>query len=128
MSSSKLYSEVEVSSEVLTASAHRQVQMLMEKCLREIKEAKTAIKDANIQKKNKSITNAADIVNYLRVCLNFQDQHTKALAEQLDSLYAFMTKNFLQATLYQDQTYLDQAQTVLQNIKEGWDGIASEST
>ena len=127
MSSSKLYSEVEISSEVLTASGHRQVQMLMEKCLREITEAKTAIKDANIQKKNKAIASAADIVSYLRVCLNFEDQRAETLAAQLDSLYAFMTKNFLQATLYQDQAYLDQAQTVLLNIKEGWDGIASES-
>ena len=58
------------------------------------------------------------------MCLNFRDERTHAIADQLNSLYEFMVKNLLQATLHDDEIYLDQAETVLQNIKEGWDGIA----
>jgi len=124
MKSSQLYSEVQVNSEVLGASSYRMVQMLMEKCVKQIKEAKKAIANKNIRQKHKAITNASDIVSYLRMCLNFRDERTHAIADQLNSLYEFMVKNLLQATLHDDEIYLDQAETVLQNIKEGWDGIA----
>ncbi len=126
-SSSQLYSEVEISSEVLGASAHRRVQMLIDKCFQAVKDAKNAIANSDIQKKQQAITNASEIVSYLRVCLNFQDKRAEALANQLDALYEMMQKNFLQATLYNDEKYLEQTQIMLQNIKEGWDGIAAEA-
>ena len=120
------YNEIEVSSEVLTASNHRMVQMLMEKCLQQIQLAKIAVANSDLQNKRKTIAKAGEIVSYLRDCLNFKEPEAQKLAELLDSLYDFMAKNFLQATLRNDISFLDQAHAVLSNIKEGWDGISPD--
>ncbi len=119
----QLYSEIEISTEVLGASRHKQIQMLLEKCMQQIQHSKSHMKDKNIQKKHKSISNALDIVNYLRACLNHTDPQARELAELLGALYSFLEKSLLKASVHNSADYLDQAEAVLKNIKEGWDGI-----
>jgi len=125
--SSQVYSEIEVSSEALTASRHRLVQMLLEKCLQQIESAKKAILNNDIQKRHHTISKSTEIISYLRICLNFQDKQAKEMVQLLDSLYEFLEKNLLYATLKSDVVYLDQAREVLQNIKTGWDGVLPEA-
>lgn len=120
----QMYSDIEVSSEVIAATPHRQIQLLINKCMSQIQQSKQFIFNKNIQKKHKSISNALDIINYLRGCLNFSDPSVKPLSDSLDSLYAFLEMSLLKASLNNDVTYLDQAEVVLNNVKEGWDGIA----
>jgi flagellar protein FliS len=78
------------------------------------------------QSKRYNISKAADIVNYLRTCLNFEDKQAADLVTLLDSLYVFLEKSLLQATLKNETQYLDQAEKVLSIVKSGWDGIASK--
>lgn len=120
----QLYSDIEVSSEVMGASNHKQIQLLLDKCLQQIRASKQNILAKNIKKKIRSIESAKDIVNYLRGCLNFEDEQAKDLSTLLDSVYDFLDRSLRFAALRNDVEYLDQADLVLSNIKEGWDGIA----
>ena len=95
----------------------------MEKCLQHMETAKFCIINKDISKKHQTIAKALDIINYLRLCLNFKNEQALALSEQLDALYAFMGSNLLKANLKNDIDYIDQAHNALATIKEGWDGV-----
>ena len=125
-STSQLYSDIELTTEVMTASNHRLIQMLFDKCLQHIYLSRNHILAQDYQSKRYNISKAADIVNYLRTCLNFEDKQAADLVTLLDSLYVFLEKSLLQATLKNETQYLDQAEKVLSIVKSGWDGIASK--
>jgi flagellar secretion chaperone FliS len=119
----QMYSSIEMDTEVMSASGHRLIQLLLDKSVHEIQSAKMAIQKHDLPKKHAAIARAQDIINYLRACLDFKDA-TNDLAGLLDSIYAFLEKSLLLATLKDDIEFLNQAELVLSNIKEGWDGIA----
>lgn len=121
-----LYSDIELTTEVMDASKHRLIQLLYEKCLQQISFAKNAIVDKDIKRRHQTIAKAGDIVHYLRTCLNFKDDQTKELSSLLDINYVFVEKCLLKATLKNDIEPLDQAHLVLSTIKSGWDGIADK--
>lgn len=123
-STPQLYSDIELTSEISTASDHRLIQLLLDKCLQHIRLSKIYIVEKDITKKYHAINKAKDIVVYLRSCLNFENENAKELADLLDSLYQFLEISMLKAALKNDVTYLEQAEAVLFNIKSGWDGIA----
>lgn len=118
------YADIEILTDVESASEHRLIQLLIDRCLQQINIAKSAIIEKNITLKHRSIKNAVDIINYLKNCLNHEDTSAKNLAKQLDELYDFLERCLINATLKNQTDYLEQAQGVLGNIKSGWDGIA----
>ncbi len=122
----KLYSEIELSSEVMSASAHRLVQLLFNSCLQRIELAKNFMVEKNPKKKCESIEKAMDIVEYLRGCLNHQDQKSQELATLLDAIYAYAQKNLLEAHINDDAVYLEEAKKVIADVKSGWDGIENK--
>lgn len=122
--STNTYLDIELSTEVESASSHRLIQLLIDKCMQHLLNAKNATIANDLKHKNYAITRANNIVGYLRACLNLENDTTKELATQLDELYAFMENRLLYATLKNQSEYLEQAEIVLSNIKAGWDGIA----
>ncbi len=123
---SKIYRDIEIDTEAMTASPHRLIQMLVDECLQEIQSSKLFILNKDIKQKHRAIAKANAIVDYLQLCLNTEDEKSQELSSQLSLLYAFIKKNLMFATLEHNVEYLDKAHHVLSNIKEGWDGIASK--
>src|SRR5579883_2896907 len=123
----QVYSDIELSTEVMAASSHRLVQLLLEKCLQQIYITKVAITEKQYNQKHKSIARIRDILNYLRECLNLNDEQTRAMSTLLDSLYVYIEKNIIKAALENDTQYLDQSYELLSTIKAGWDGIKPEN-
>jgi flagellar protein FliS len=117
------YSEIGIATDVMSASGHRLIQLMLDKCLQHIEIAKSHILSKDYIRKGQSISKALDIVEYLRVCLNHSDEKAKKLAEMLDALYAYLQKNLVNANIKNDIQLLDDSKKVLANIKEGWDGI-----
>lgn len=115
------YKNIELSTEVLSASNHRLIQLLFNKCVCLIESAKNGILVNDLNKKNVSIKKANEIVDYLRMCLNLEDINSKKLSESLDQLYGFVQMKLLSATLKNNSEELDQAHLVLMTIKSGWD-------
>lgn len=117
------YNIIGVETDVMTASNHRLIQLLMDKCLQHIELSKMFIETKDVPSKSQSINKALDIIEYLRVCLNHNDERAKKLSSMLDGLYAYLQKNLLQANMNNDVSFLDEAKKILTTIKEGWDGI-----
>jgi flagellar secretion chaperone FliS len=120
----QLYKDIEVSSEVLVSSQHRQIQLLFEKCIQQIESARHAMLNREFANKHLAIGKATEILKYLRMCLNFNDQRTISMSNQLDELYAHVTQCLLTANLNNDPKFIDQALRCLTMVKEGWDQIS----
>ncbi len=118
------YQEIEISTEVMTASGHRLIQLLLERCLQNIEFIKNYMNAKDMNGKSQTIMKTLDIVEYLRLCLNHTDAKTKELSALLDSLYAYLQNNLRQANMTNDIAHLESAKSVLLDIKAGWDGIA----
>lgn len=117
------YSEMELSSDVLSASSYRLIQLMLDKCLHHIELSKSCILSNDIPRKCISISKALDIAEYLRICLNHDDERTKELSRLLDSLYIYLQQNIVQANIHNDVQCLDEAKKILGEIKTGWDAI-----
>lgn len=122
----KEYEEIELNTEIMTASSHKLIQLLINKCMQEINTAQIHIENKDITKKLKSISKAMDIIGYLRMCLKFDDKNAHELALQLDAIYDYMERTLLQANIDNDVKLLNDAKRALVNIKEGWDGISEK--
>lgn len=125
MKAHQTYHEIDVSTDVMSASSHRLIQLLLEKCLQNMELAKSYMSANDIVKKCQSISKSMYIVNYLRACLNFKVESALELSERLESLYFFVEKRLLLANSQNKVEYLNEATEVLTTIKSGWDGIAS---
>lgn len=124
MANVKEYDEIQINSDVMSASNHRLIQLLMAKCVQHMDAAKNHITSQDAQRKYIAIKKSMDILDYLRVCLNFKDAAAHELSTKLDELYVYMEKNLLQAQLHNDVKYIDEAKKHLLTIKDGWDGIS----
>lgn len=120
----KFYDEVGISSDVLSASPHRLIQLLYKHCLEKMTLAKLHIQEKNIQQKIDAIHKAADIITALRTFLNYQQ--APELSNNLDALYEFIDEQILYANMNNDPNYLDTAIKTLKPIAEGWDELSAQ--
>lgn len=119
------YSKVDTVTGVENADPHRLIQMLIDGAIEKINRAKFFMKKKNIAKKGEHISWAISIINGLQASLN-QEQGGD-ISKNLDDLYQYCTDTLFQANLKNDEAKLDDVLVVMQNIKEGWDGIRQEA-
>ena len=86
----KHYKQVSVHSNLMDASPHRLVQMLMEGVLEKVAEAKGNMINQYIAKKGKDIGTAITIIAGLQSSLN--KEAGGEVAENLDNLYDYMCR------------------------------------
>lgn len=106
------------------ADPHRLIQMLMEGALDKIAIAKGAMERREFAAKSQHISWAVSIINGLRMSLD--KEAGGQLAENLDALYEYMGQRLMQANSSNDIAILDEAATLLRQIKEGWDAIPAD--
>ncbi|EIC29500.1 MULTISPECIES: flagellar export chaperone FliS [Methylomicrobium] len=115
------YKEVRVQSLVMDATPHRLIQMLMEGVLEKIALAKGNILRKEIAQKGENIGKAITIVGGLQASLD--KEKGGELAENLNSLYGYMSQRLLMANLQSDEAILDEIADLMLEIKAGWDAI-----
>jgi flagellar protein FliS len=118
------YGRSAVQSEVDFASPHRIIQMLMEGALSKIATAKGCITRGETAEKSRQITWSMNIIQGLRTSLDAEKGGD--IAANLDSLYEYMGRRLLEANMNNDTAILDEVNTLLSEIKLGWDGIPAE--
>jgi len=118
------YGKVAVGSEVAFASPHRLVQMLMEGALEKIATAKGHMARKDYEAKGSHINWAISIIDGLRGSLNMEEGGE--MANNLDSLYAYMVRRLAEANLHNDPARLDEVSSLMLEIKSAWDAIPNE--
>ena len=121
-SGARAYAKVDIETGVVAASPHKLIVMLFDGAMVAISSAIQHMNAGQIESKGKSISKAINIIdNGLRASLNKKDGGE--LAENLDALYEFMSKQLILANLRNQPKLLEDVYTLLQEIKGAWDAI-----
>lgn len=118
------YQKIDTLSNIEDASPHRLIQLLMERALVRIGQARGHMERNEVNLKGESLGDAIDIVEGLQASLNHDAD--ERMSENFDALYGYMMRRLLEANLRNDQAILDEVSGLLRELKEAWDAIADE--
>jgi flagellar protein FliS len=100
--------------------------MLFDGALAALSKAANDMKAGNIAAKGKSISHAISIIdNGLRASLD--KKAGGSIAEQLDSLYEYMSGRLLAANLNNQPELLEEVRRMLLELKGAWEQIAPQA-
>ncbi|WP_200763835.1 flagellar export chaperone FliS [Nitrosophilus alvini] len=116
--------DVYVKSSVETASPLKQVILLYEKAILTLKETKEDIKKNDLRSKIEHISKVTDIINALDSSLDFEKGGE--IAKNLHNLYDFIDRSLVTVHAKNDIKLIDDLIEILENLKEGWEGIESK--
>ena len=107
------------------AEAHtpaRQIALLHESAIRNLQEAKLAIRDRRIEARFNRVTKAHAIIGALQSCLDFEQGGE--IAPMLDRLYGHVLGRLMLINLRDDASICDELVQLLARMRDGWSGLA----
>lgn len=122
MTAMRQYQSVNNQAQIIDASPHRLIQMLMEGGLSRMAQAKGALERGQTALKGELIGKSIAIVGGLREALDAEKG--EELAVKLDALYEYMMVRLSEANLKNDTAALEEVMGLLREVKTGWDAIA----
>lgn len=124
-SPSQTYERVGVETGVIAANPHKLILMLFDGALLSTTTATHAMQSGKIAEKGESVSRAIDIVtNGLKASLDFDAGSD--LAPRLAALYDYICERLLFANLRNDQAALNEAASLLTELKGAWEEIARD--
>ncbi|MFW5649229.1 MAG: flagellar export chaperone FliS [Candidatus Alkaliphilus sp. MAG34] len=103
-------------SSIMTASPQRLVLMLYNGVLKFIGLSKIHIEKNDISRANESILRAQDIIQELNITLNMDYE----VSGGLRSLYTYILELLIDANIYKDIKYLDEAAGMVTELRDTW--------
>lgn len=117
------YAKVGIESGVMAASPHHLIVMLFDGADLALRTARLHMQNGNQSGKGQAIGKALDIINQ-GLLAALDRERGGAVAEGLASLYDYIGRLLLQATLHNDLDKLDQAMQLIANIGSAWRELA----
>ncbi len=114
-----------IKNSVETASPLKQIILLYDKAIVTLKAVKEDIDKEDLQSKIEHISKVTDIINALDSALDFEKGGE--IAKNLHMLYDFIDRSLLTVHAKNDKQLVDDLIEILENLKEGWEGIESKS-
>lgn len=116
------YAKVNVETGVTAASPHKLIMMLFDGAMVSIASAIRHMQAGEVPAKGQAISRAISIIeNGLRASLD--KSAGGEVAENLDALYGYMCNRLLEANLRNQQTYLEEVQQLLKDLRDAWAAI-----
>ena len=120
----KEYEQVGARSQIEGAPPERLVQLMLDGALDRISVARGAMVNGQVAVKCERITKAIGLVDGLRASLDHE--RGGELAGNLEALYEYVGRRLTEANLRNDTAILDEASTLLGEIKQAWDRIVAD--
>jgi flagellar protein FliS len=117
------YGSVQVVTGVATADNIQLIQMLFDGLTESLSSAKGHIQNNAIEEKSKSLSRAGRIVVGLQGALDFE--RGGELAQNLNELYAYVTRRLFHVNAYNDLAVLEEVQSLIQDIAQAWKTLPS---
>lgn len=105
-------------------SSYEVVALLLNGLIDKVTSAIFSIKSNDVVKKGEAIGVAISVLEALKMSLD--KEAGGQISENLENLYTFCIKELLLANIENSVEKLENVLTVIQNIKEGWDGIEDQ--
>jgi len=121
----KAYTKVGVEYDVTTADPHKLISMLYQGALLAIANARNGILRKDVATKGSAISKAIPIIeDGLNASLD--KKVGGELAQNLSSLYEYMSRRLLTANVNNDMAALNEVAGLLNDLKGAWDGIKQQ--
>ena len=117
------YGSVQVVTGVATADNIQLIQMLFDGLLESLAAASGHIQNKSIEDKSKALARAGRIVVGLQGALDFE--RGGELAQNLNELYAYITRRLFHVNAYNDLTALEEVKTLIKDISQAWQTLPS---
>ncbi|RFU67429.1 flagellar export chaperone FliS [Bacillus sp. V59.32b] len=101
---------------VNTASAGDLTLMLYNGCLKFISQAKIAIAEGSVEKRNTNIQKAQSIIQELMVTLNMDLEVSK----QMMTLYDYLLRQLIEANVKNDSNILNEVEDFITEFRDTW--------
>jgi flagellar protein FliS len=115
------YGSVQVVTGVATADNIQLIQMLFDGLLESLATATGHIQNNAIEEKSKALARAGRIVVGLQGALDFE--RGGELAQNLNELYAYMTRRLFHINAQNDLQALDEVKTLVVDISQAWQSL-----
>ncbi|MDR2226587.1 MAG: flagellar export chaperone FliS, partial [Providencia sp.] len=113
------YQQVDLESEITNATPYQLIQILFKGALSALKRGEIFMQQGKVAEKGKEISKAIDIIDTgLKQSLNYDAGGE--LAENLASLYEYMTMQLLRANLENNVAYVQEVYQLLSDIASAW--------
>jgi flagellar protein FliS len=115
------YGSVQVVTGVATADNIQLIQMLFDGLLESLANATGHIQNKAIEDKSKALARAGRIVVGLQGALDFE--RGGELAQNLNELYAYMTRRLFHINAHNDLQALEEVKTLVVDISQAWQSL-----
>jgi flagellar protein FliS len=115
------YGSVQVVTGVAMADSVQLIQMLFDGLTESLASAKGHMLNNSIEEKSMSISRAGRIVVGLQGALDFE--RGGELAQNLNELYAYVTRRLFHVNAYNDLAALEEVQGLIQDIADAWKSL-----
>jgi flagellar protein FliS len=116
------YAKVGIETGVLAASPHKLIMMLFDGALLAVLMGVQHMKAGEIAKKGSAVSKAIMIIdNGLRASLD--KKAGGEIAQNLDSLYAYMSERLLMGNLKNKPEMLEEVHALLKDLRSAWEAI-----
>ena len=115
------YGKIKDDTQTMYASPHQLMLMLFDGALEAMSLTIAAIQNKNFELRSKQNTRSIAIINGMRECLDMEAGGE--LADNLYSLYQYMTQELFRASVKNDDETIRNIQTMLKDIRGSWEKI-----
>lgn len=124
LSALRAYRSVRTQSAVVDSSPHQLILMLIDGAIEKTAAAVGLMQNGQAAEKGRLISGSIAIIDSLRSSLNHRAGGE--LADNLDRLYEYMTRQLLEANLRNEPKLLGEVVSLLKEIREAWDAIPQD--
>ena len=117
------YGSVKLVTGVAGANNVQLIQMLFDGLIESLATAKGHILNQSIEDKSKALARAGRIVVGLQGALDFE--RGGELAQNLNELYAYVTRRLFHVNAHNDLQALDEVETLMKDIAQAWQTLPS---
>lgn len=115
------YRSVSAHGSVESSDPHRLVQLLFATALERIAAARGCMERGQVAQKGENVSKAISLVGGLNNALDLE--RGGEIAANLRELYDYVSRRLLEANAMNDTARLDEAATLLREIKAAWDTL-----
>jgi flagellar protein FliS len=113
------YANIGLETEVMGASPERLISLLFRGTQSALAQARYHLRNGNVAERGKALSKAIDIVES-GLKASVDAERGGEVARHLIAAYELIVRDLMQANLHHDETKLDSAEALLNNLAEAW--------